>query len=378
MLLAFAGLSSVANAQEANYPTLKHQVVTNNFWSNWFVNVGGDYTAFYSSQEEKDLAKSPFKAFRRNYGFDLSLGKWATPVFGMRVKAQAAWMTAVDGVENATRKAFNVQFQPMIQLANLFAGYKARVYEPALYGGFGFARNCSDNNYAMMLGLGLNNQFNVTKRFHINLDIYYNIGEPDLDGNPALRPQGEKVKFLGQKDCGFGASVGVGVNIGKVGWQNAPDVDAIMAMNQAQLDALNASLADAEAENARLKALIANHKCPEPQEVKNITEYVTTTASVFFNVNSARIASKKDLVNVKELAEIAKSKGNKIVVTGYADSKTGSAARNQTLSEQRAKAVADQLVSMGVNRDNIEIVAKGGVNDLTPYNYNRRAVVSLK
>jgi hypothetical protein len=33
---------------------------------------------------------------------------------------------------------------------------------------------------------------------------------------------------------------------------------------------------------------------------------------------------------------------------------------------------------MGVSRDNIEIVAKGGVSELTPISYNRRATVEVK
>jgi hypothetical protein len=33
---------------------------------------------------------------------------------------------------------------------------------------------------------------------------------------------------------------------------------------------------------------------------------------------------------------------------------------------------------MGVSRDNIEVVAKGGVADLTPISYNRRATVEIK
>lgn len=376
MLLAFVGLASGANAQTAEYPTLKHSVVTNGFWDNWFINAGGDYTIFYSSQEDHDLSKNPFKMMRRNYGFDLSVGKWATSNFGMRVKGQGAWMTAVDGAENKTRVGYTVQFQPMLQLINLFGGYKPRVYELSLYGGIGFGRNCSDNTYSMVTGAGLFNQFNVTKRFHINLDLYANVGEPDFDGSAAAGAN--KTRYIGTHDWSVGASVGVGVNLGKVGWDNAPDVDAIMAMNKAQLDALNASLSDAEAENARLKALIANHKCPEVKPVNNVVEYVGTSSSVFFNVNSSKIASKKDLVNVKELAEMAKANGKKLVVTGYADSKTGSVARNQTLSEQRAKAVAEELVKMGVSRDNIEVVGKGGVADLNPYNYNRRAVVTIK
>ena len=53
-------------------------------------------------------------------------------------------------------------------------------------------------------------------------------------------------------------------------------------------------------------------------------------------------------------------------------------AYNQKLSEARAKAVAKELVKMGVAEDKIETVGQGGVADLTPISYNRRAVVTLK
>jgi outer membrane protein OmpA-like peptidoglycan-associated protein len=122
--------------------------------------------------------------------------------------------------------------------------------------------------------------------------------------------------------------------------------------------------------------MIKDHKCPEA--VTQVTQIVASNASVFFNINKSRIASKKDLVNVKELAECAKANGQTVVVTGYADSKTGSATYNQTLSEKRAQTVADELVKMGVSRDKIEVVGKGGVKDLSPISYNRRVVVSLK
>ena len=42
---------------------------------------------------------------------------------------------------------------------------------------------------------------------------------------------------------------------------------------------------------------------------------------------------------MKEMAEYAKSNNAKIVVTGYADSKTGTAEYNKKLSEKRAEAV---------------------------------------
>ena len=127
----------------------------------------------------------------------------------------------------------------------------------------------------------------------------------------------------------------------------------------------------------RLNNLIKNHKCPEGKTV-TVKEVTAAPVSVFFNIASAKVASKKDLVNVQALADAAKANNKTIVVTGYADSKTGSASLNQTLSEKRANAVKAELVKMGVAEDKIEVKAAGGVNDIDPFAYNRRAVVEIK
>ena len=375
LLLAIAGMSLGTFAQETTtteIPTQKHKVVTNGFWDNWFIDFGGEFISNFSNQEV-GVSANPFSLVRGNWGFDLSVGKWATPSFGMRVKGQAAWGRTVNVSDKDQNPLYNqvvVTLEPMINLHNLFAGYKPRVWNTIAYASVGYGRhiahdNCEGVNSAIV-GAGWLNTFNVTKRFHINVDIYGLMGRENFDG------AGPNIKG---DDWQVGWSVGCGFNLGKVGWDNAPDVDAIMAMNKAQLAALNASLAEQQAENERLQKLIKNHKCPE---AKQVTEIITSKASVFFNINKSKIASKKDLVNVKELAESAKANGKTIVVTGYADSKTGSAEYNQKLSERRAQAVADELVKMGVSRDKIEVVGKGGVEELSPISYNRRVVVSLK
>ena len=171
--------------------------------------------------------------------------------------------------------------------------------------------------------------------------------------------------------------VGVTYNLGKCTWDKVPDVDALMAMNKEQMDALNQSIKEQQEENSRLREMLANAK-NQTVEKSSTKEFVGTTSSVFFNINSAKVASRKDLVNVKELAEYAKANNSKIVVTGYADSKTGSAEYNQKLSEKRAETVANELVKMGVNRDNIITEAKGGVMNLSPFSYNRRATVKIQ
>ena len=165
------------------------------------------------------------------------------------------------------------------------------------------------------------------------------------------------------------------INLGKATWEKTPDVDAIKALAQSQIDALNAQLNDANAESARLKNLLANQKAVEtPKAVK---EFITTPVSVFFNINKTKIASKKDLVNVQAVAKFAKENNCKITVTGYADSATGSPEINQKLSEGRAATVTEELVSMGVSRDKITSVGKGGVGELSPISFNRRATVQI-
>ena len=58
------GLSMGSMAQETTAdPVEKYSVATNSFWSNWFVQVGADWNAFYSNQEHgQGLSRSPFKA----------------------------------------------------------------------------------------------------------------------------------------------------------------------------------------------------------------------------------------------------------------------------------------------------------------------------
>lgn len=394
-LLAFAGFSFGAFAQEVpteEIPTLKHKVVTNGFWDNWFVGFGGDFISNFSSQEI-GVSGSPFASERYSWGGSVTLGKWATPSVGVRAKVGFGWGRQVNSAEadfmgpdymwdndltNPKFSQLNVSLQPLFNLHNIFAGYKPRVWNTILYASVGCHINFVTDDSSAMVGLGWLNVFNVSDRFHFNVDIYANMGEADMDGISIADAPAEvtRTPAFGTRDWQIGASVGFGFNLGKVGWDNAPDVDAIMAMNKAQLDALNASLVDQQAENERLMALIKSHKCPEP--TKQVTQIVSSRASVFFNIGKSKIASKKDLVTVKDLAECAKANGQTIVVTGYADSKTGTASYNQALSEKRAQVVAEEIVKMGVSRDKIEVVGKGGVKDLSPISYNRRVVVSLK
>ena len=374
IVLAFASVSLCTFAQDAD-PTLKHSVATNSFWSNWFIQVGGEWNAWYSGQEHgSGLSHSPLKGFRSNPGVAVAVGKWFTPGIGLRTKVQGIWGKQVNHTparQDVGNKYWVAQEQVLFNLSNLIYGYNPeRVWNFVPFLGGGFGRSMSYNSYALGLSAGLLNQFYVSKKVAVNVELGWIISENDKDGNAAMTGTGSG---WDSHDNHLYGEVGLTFNLGKASWDKTPDVDAIKALSQSQIDALNAQLNDANAENARLKKLLAE----KSKETPAVKELVHTPVSVFFNINKSKIASKKDLVNVQALAKYAVDNNSKLVVTGFADSATGKPAYNQALSEKRAETVADELVKMGVSRDNITTKGNGGVDELSPVSFNRRATVTV-
>ncbi len=98
---------------------------------------------------------------------------------------------------------------------------------------------------------------------------------------------------------------------------------------------------------------------PPPKVVKPTVEVVTLQGKVLFAFNSAKLSpeGKKALDGVIERLRTF-DKVKSIVITGHTDS-IGSAAYNQKLSERRANAVRDYLISRGVNPALITAIGKG-------------------
>lgn len=371
IMLAIAGVSLTSMAQETETATEKYSVATNSFWSNWFVQGGVQWTAFYSSLEHGfDTSNNPLKSFRSNPQASVAIGKWFTPGLGLRTKVSGIWGKA----NGDSFKYWNAQEQVLFNLSNMFCGYNPkRVYNCIPFAGAGFARNMSSDMYAMGMSIGLLNEFNINKRVAINLELGWNRLENDFysEGHANNGPRG-----WDSHDNYLYAELGLTLNIGKTGWAKVPDVDAIKALSQSQIDALNAQLADSKSENDRLKAML-NEKPKEVAMPESIKQFITTPVSVFFNIGKTDVANPKDLVNVEALAKYAKTNNSKIMVTGFADSATGTPQINQKLSVKRAEIVKGELIKMGVNADNISTQAHGGVETLSPISFNRRATVQI-
>ena len=371
IMLAIAGVSLTSMAQETETTTEKYSVATNSFWSNWFVQGGVQWTAFYSSLEHGfDTSNNPLKSFRSNPQASVAIGKWFTPGLGLRTKVSGIWGKA----NGDSFKYWNAQEQVLFNLSNMFCGYNPkRVYNCIPFAGAGFARNMSSDMYAMGMSIGLLNEFNINKRVAINLELGWNRLENDFysEGHANNGPRG-----WDSHDNYLYAELGLTLNIGKTGWAKVPDVDAIKALSQSQIDGVNAQLADSKSENERLKAML-NEKPKEVAMPESIKQFITTPVSVFFNIGKTDVANPKDLVNVEALAKYAKTNNSKIMVTGFADSATGTPQINQKLSVKRAEIVKGELIKMGVPADNISTQAHGGVETLSPISFNRRATVQI-
>lgn len=382
LLLCFvAGLSLTAAAQDET-PTERHSVSTNSFWSNWFFQANVAGSAFYSNTEAgHGYDKSPLKGFRNNLGLSVALGKWFTPGIGLRTKLTGIWGRSVistDKDKNAN-KYWTLHEHVLLNLSNMFYGYSdTRVWNFIPYAGAGIGRNMTYNTYAMGLTAGLLNQFRLSRNVALNLDLSYGVYEPDFDG---FVKQGPKVKrtSLTTKDHAFNLEFGITYNFGKATWKKTPDLDAVHALFQSEIDALNAQLADITAENEMLREEVK--RTYEPLDGPGMVKVLPPTpvpVSFFFERGKSDLTDTRQLVNLETLVAQAKEIGANLTVEGFADSDTGDAMLNQQLSQRRAESVAAELERLGMPRERLNVIGKGGVNTLTPPECNRRVLVSLK
>ena len=387
--LAFATVGTAAvNAQTTSIeaPTLSpYSVATNSFWSNWFIQAGVDMSL--ANPHGVNFMDDVFPN-GKSFGVDLAIGKQFTPGLALRLKLN--W-------ENGQIKNKHNTWTPdyedggyaglygdvMFNLSNMLCGYSAtRTWNfiPFLRGGF--IRNFGLNYYAPAVGAGIENTWRFGQHFGIYLDAAYTFTTHMFSKNTPY--YNSTTSHKGEFGHGI-VSVDLGVQfyLGKATFDQAvrlEDYNALAAASEAALARLRAELDAEKRLNADLQAQLAkwkNHKCPEVGAVASGV-VANAASSIFFNLNSSKISSKKDLINLEAIATAAKNSGGKVFITGSADSKTGSAAINQKLAEARANAVANELVNLGVSRDKIETKAVGGVADVTPYPLNRRAVIEIK
>lgn len=97
----------------------------------------------------------------------------------------------------------------------------------------------------------------------------------------------------------------------------------------------------------------------------------------FFSLNTASLTDASQMLNLDELARVAKKYNLSVKVTGAADSSTGTPAINDSLSRARAEFIAVELERRGVSARMLIKAGIGGIADHTPVEANRHTKVEL-
>ena len=388
MLLALAGLTSGAWAQNSTSEVVeyeviqvqdKYQVITNPFWSNWFFSIGGGAEATFG---DNDKAGSFGK--RISPTLNISVGKWFTPGLGLRLQYSGllargfTYDGGADYVKGAELKDgyykqrfdyMNLHGDVMFNLNALFGGYNQhRVYEVIPYVGAGFTHNYSKpHREALSVNAGIINKFRISNAIDINLE---------------LSAMGVEDKFDGEVggDHGYdgvlSATVGLTYRFPARGFRRPMP----QLISQIELAAMQDKLAMMGAQNAQLKNALVQ---AENQPVAEVTETEVIVPdpdiaprTVFFTIGSAEL-SPREIMNLSYLAEQMKQFPNATyTVNGYADSATGTPAFNKELSLKRAQAVKNALVkNYGISADRLSIDAGGGVDKFGQPILNRVVLV---
>jgi len=208
LLLVFSVMTVVAqeDAQGAS-PVERHSVSTNPFFSNWFLqaNFGGNVN------------------YDNNLGFSVAIGKWFTPGIGLRTKYSIS--------------RYNILSEHVLfNLSNMFYGYNdRRVWSLIPYVGAGWRKLKAEDHHAFGYTLGLWNRFRVSRKIALNVDVSYGVFQRT------------------SKDRMLNMEVGLTYSIGSGTWGRTPNLDAVHALYESEIDALNAQLQDAYSENDELR-----------------------------------------------------------------------------------------------------------------------------
>ncbi|MFG6390139.1 MAG: OmpA family protein, partial [Muribaculum sp.] len=116
--------------------------------------------------------------------------------------------------------------------------------------------------------------------------------------------------------------------------------------------------------------------CPESLAVECPDASAPLMSTVRFTINSAKISS-MEMVNVYNIAQWMKANPDaNVVIKGYADKDTGTAAYNLKLSERRAQNVYNVLTKeYGIPADRLSIKAEGSASQIYDTNNWNRIVI---
>ena len=365
--------------RDENGKVVRGPYETNRFGDNWFIGVGGGINIFLN--EGFDIAISP--------SIDANFGKWFTPSVGMRAGYQgfSTQVMAGDDARKFGYMYFHGDF--LWNMSNALSGYKeTRFWNLVPYAHAGYFRtyglngsNFIDNEIAA--GAGLLHNLRLIDRLDLIIDMRATIVNGRAIGSDGVSLLPSVTAGLAV-DLGFPNFVRTSTIVGALELANAEKTAileaAVLALETANLALEEENINLDKANTALSKENAALKKRPAGMDLETFFENMGP-ATVYFEIGQTVLNDKE----VEHLDFIAKNlvtsadKNTKIYLSllGTADGNTGTARRNQHLSEARAKYVYDILTTKyNISKERLiiksEVVKKAAKPAL-----NRAVVISF-
>ena len=349
--VALVASLSVANAQKKDFDPY------------WFLQIQGGAAETIGETNWVDLL-SPSGA--------VSLGYQFSPVFAARLNANAWQGKGAINVGQAEVYKYNYvegALDLMADLASLFGGYKFdRTINPYIFGGVGvnYAFNNDEAN-ALKANFPTNNYLWEGKSISpaLRAGLGFNIRLSDavalnLEGNSSFINDHFNSKVGSKADFQLKALAGLTFSFGKSKPAPAPVVVPAPAPAPAP-------------EPAPAPVV----KKEEPVIVEPAFE--SLQRNILFVINKWDIRPSEQLKIDEVVAALKENPDTKVRISGYADKATGTAKRNQFLSEKRSEIVAQAIVDAGIDKDRIITEYFGDtVNPFETPELNRVAVCLVK
>jgi len=379
---------------ETTVTTDKYKVETNYFFDNCFITLGAG-AQFYMGDNEKHMH---FKDLLTP-AIDLSIGKWFSPALGLQIsytgyKFKGLWADHYAGQNFKTDKEytnpksnykgtgklyeqkanfFNLHTEGLLNLNNLFWGYKERFYSIIPYVGVGWIRsyNAPETDVKkhvdyITFNAGIINSFRLSDALSLNVTIrgaIVNDGfDGEVSGNYYKGPADQEQELKGQGGQNYhfdgygGITVGLTYRFKYRGWDKARSVKTTRN-DEKQIALLMDNINQLRAENEELRNM--------PPAIIEENQIITFPYLVNFVIDKVVVVN-REKVNLSFVAEMMKTlPQKKFLITGYADKYTGSKNRNVWLGENRAKNVYKILTEeFGVPARQLVVDNMGGVDNM--------------
>lgn len=401
-IILFASFNAIAGMKSDT--TVRY--LASKLGQNWFITADGSVNWWQGSDRNPDGNYMTFNG--PSFGGSLSLGKWITHNIGLRltydvnqgqsyIQGRHINLTGINFLygDNPTPDAndyyktsfmyHNLHGDVIISPVDFIKGYynPKRFYTPVLFAGMGVGcvsehvfvtqslLNNESRNFELSFNAGLINNFRLNNALDLNLTLAFSGQEWHIDswyyeygaagGTP--RP-----RFA---DFNYQAALGLT-------WYLVRGRVYELPYNyEKEMKEMENRIKHLEDELANIEPVEIHDTIVQFINTETEGEIVSFPLSIFFNKDSYQLMSKRDLVNLREIANVAMEKGWKIRLRGSCDSATATPAYNQRLSENRCRKIQMELMEMGVPEDQMILVPVGGVKELDPTEFDRRVLIEL-